>query len=191
MGHCTNYLVVDKKDQILKEAKAFAFDNADARENPSRSYHGNMHILGNEPFPDYDAAVQYIRKKAENQCYSDYAVRFYDVESVKKTKKIVVLQSHIEEQRRLKEEYAASHSVKARKSNQIGCENCGSKITRTYLTGDFCPVCRSDLRAAYIKERLRKFDDTITDLNEKLREEKQKAKDKAPVKWCLKVEVHC
>ena len=41
----------------------------------------------------------------------------------------------------------------------IGCKKCGSKLSRKYLTGNYCPLCKNDLRSATVVERLKKLCD--------------------------------
>ena len=44
MGHAIDYIEVDKRSDIWKAAEKFASRNVDREENPSGSYHGNLHI---------------------------------------------------------------------------------------------------------------------------------------------------
>lgn len=192
MGHAINYGVCDKKSQIMGECCEYAARNVDRGENPSGSYHGCMSILEHEPIKaSYDDAVEFLRKKSEKGFYDDYAVRFYDTDAAKVTKKMENLEARKKDMYRKQMEYADAHSVTKHKSKQIGCDNCGSKITISYLRGERCPVCGKDLRAAYIIERLNKFTVDIKSLDNEIANEKKKQKEKCPVKWCYKVEVHC
>lgn len=45
MGHCTDYIVVDKKKDIMGVAQDFAFYNTDRHENPSGRYHNSLDVL--------------------------------------------------------------------------------------------------------------------------------------------------
>ncbi len=192
MGHAISYGVVVKKEHIMRACEEYAARNVDRGENPSGSYHGSMSILENEPIKsNYDEACDFLDKKSSGGFYDDYAVRFYDTSAAKSTKKIESLIERKKAQFAKQLEYADAHSVTKHKSKQIGCENCGSKITISYLRSERCPVCGKDLRASYIIDRLKKFDTDIKALEKEIENEKKKQVSKLPVKWCYKVEVHC
>ena len=191
MGHSICYSVAAKKSEILPRCEEYAFHNTDRGENASGSYHGNMTIRENHPIcKDYDDAVETIKRMAKGTFYHDFAVRFYDTDAVKPSKKVEVLENRYSESRKKAAAYSDAHSVTNHKSSQIGCKACGSKLTIKYLTREKCPVCGSDLRAEYILKKLSDYEKEQKDILTKIREEKQKAIAKAPVKWCFKVEVH-
>lgn len=151
-----------------------------------------MTILKNHPIcKDFEEAVEVCDKYSAGGFYSDYAVRFYDTDAVKESKKVENLKARISELRIKQSEYGNTHSVKLQKAAKIGCKKCGSSIAKNYLKSERCPVCGNDLRAEYILERLRKFDADINKIEKDIRVEKQKQASKAPVKWCVKVSVHC
>ena len=192
MGHAIDFLTVDKRGDIMAEACSYAFENVDRGENPSGSYHGDMTILDSAPIcKDYEDAVSFLEKKARGTFYQDFAVRYYDTDRVKKTKKTENLEKRLSEMREKHLAYNDAHSVKMLSAALIGCKNCSSKIAKPFLRGNSCPVCGKDLRAGYILERLDKFVKDEAELNKAIRLEKQKAAAKAPVRWCFKVEVHC
>ncbi len=191
MGHAFSYLVADKRSEIIPEAENYAFRNVNREENPSGSYHGNMTICDSHPIcKDYEDAVQTIRKMAEDTYYHDFAVRFYDTDKVKMSKKAESLKKRLDELRGKYYEYEQVHSIAKHQSAQIGCKNCGSKLTISYLKNERCPVCGKDLRAEYILERLNKYREDEKELSNQIRKEAHKAASKAPVRWCFKVEVH-
>ncbi len=189
MGHCVNYYVVDKKSEIMPTAEEHAFINTDRQENRSGSYHGNMRISEDKVFPDRDSAEEYIDNL--DGFYQDYAVRFHDITSLPHSKKAKQLEEKISELRAKKSEYIKAHSVKTHKSAQVGCKNCGSKLTIKYLGSEMCPVCGLDLRSDYILEQVRSYDQKVLDVEKTLKEERRKQHEKAPIKWLVKVDVHC
>lgn len=192
MGHAIDYLVCDKENQIMGAAKSYAAANVDRQENPDGHYHGNMTVLKSHPIcKDYEEAVEVCDRYASRGFYADYAVRFYDTRKVKKTKKIENLEQKVQDLHKKKVEYSMQHSVKMQKAAKIGCKKCGSSIAKDYLRTERCPVCGNELRADYILERLEKYDADIAKVNKDIRLEKQKSANKAPVRWCVKVEVHC
>ena len=191
MGHAISFGVAGKKSDILSQCKEYAFNNVDRGENRYGDYHGNVTICESHPIcKDYEDAVETIRRMARDTFYHDFAVRFYDTDSVTTSKKIQTQEARYKDSCAKAQAYENAHSVKNHKSSQIGCKKCGSKITISYLKREICPVCGSDLRAEYILEKLSTYAKEQKEIQAKIREEKQKAASKAPVKWCYKVEVH-
>lgn len=192
MGYSIDFLVCDKKSQILPGCAEYTFTHVDRAENRSGNYHGNMRIREDYPIcKDYLDAVEAINRMAGGRDYADFAVRFYDVGAVKKTKKLESLEKRHSEMVRKHVEYEAEHSVMMQKAVQIGCKTCGSKITKSYLKSESCPICGKDLRADCILKRLDKFYEDEKTLKALCRAEEQKSLSKAPIKWCYKVEVYC
>jgi DNA repair exonuclease SbcCD ATPase subunit len=122
--------------------------------------------------------------------YGGFAVKFYDFSKVKNTKKIDELEEKIKDTVVKKKDFINAHHVKGFKASYIGCSKCGSKISKEYLQGDCCPVCRTDLRAASVLERIESFDKRIEEYKAKIEQEKKKQKDKAEIKWLVKFEYH-
>ena len=52
----------------------------------------------------------------------------------------------------------------SRTSEFIGCPTCNSKIARTYLTSNYCPVCKHDLRSNTTVLRLQGYQKQMTEL---------------------------
>ena len=190
MGHAINYYTTDDRKEIMTIAEEFAYWNVDEQENPSRSYHGNMHIHDDIVCESYDDAMKKI-DDLDRGWYDDHAVRYKDKDSLKPNKTMVDLKKRIEKNRRDSMEYSKEHSIKNRKSAYVGCTKCGSKISVEYLHGEECPVCGKDLRADYIIDRLNKYDKDWNDLRAKYRDAVKSRKEKCAVKWLIKVEVHC
>lgn len=55
-----------------------------------------------------------------------------------------------------------------RTSEYIGCKKCGSKLSSKYLTSNYCPLCKEDLRSATIIERLKKLNEQKTEYQNQL-----------------------
>lgn len=72
-------------------------------------------------------------------------------------------------------------------SNLITCKNCNSKLARTYLNSNFCPVCNTDLRPESMKTSIKaaksKYDHRVSEI------EKYKSRHKK-VNWLVKIEYH-
>ena len=190
MGHAVDYIVVNKRDEVWKAAEAFAFYNTDRQENPSGTYHGNMTIHDNVICEDYKQAYDKIQQW-DDGWYSDHAVQFRDTDAMKPTKAVEALMAKASKISADKKDYIEKHSLKERKSEFIGCKKCGSKLANKYLKGNRCPVCGEDLRAEYIVKRIEKYNKDYNDALDKVRELKKKQAGKCPVRWLVKVEVHC
>ena len=193
MGHAIQFYSCSKRSEIMDIANDFAFYNTDRGENPTGHYHGNMTIHDNIICDSYDAACNKIRE-LDRGFYDDHAVQYYDKSEIKPTKAEIALQERRNAQLMKKKEYIEEHSVTKLKSQLISCPQCSSKINVHYNgwgNSNFCPVCRKDLRAQYILDRIKKFDSDIEDLDQKLYDAEKNRKGKCPIRWCLKVEVHC
>ncbi len=192
MGHSINYLRVSKKEEILPRCEEYAFVNTDREENHFGSYHGNLHIREDVSIQDdYETACKKINEIVGEKSYYDVAVRYYDTNKAKKTKKIETLEQRISNLLDKKSEYIKEHSVTLQQATLIGCKNCGSKIAKKFLHSEFCPVCRKDLRSETVIKRITKFDEDCKSLRQTIAEEKRKKKTECPVMWAVKVEVHC
>lgn len=190
MGHAINYFTVDDKSGIMRVAENYARHNTDMEENPSGSYHGNMTIHKNTICESYEDAEVFI-KRHDTGWYSDHAVQFKDKNVLKPTKQMESIKARADKMAKDRAEYAEKHAVKNRKSEFAGCKKCGSKVAIKYLRGDKCPVCGQDLRAEYIVERLKKYNEDIVKLDKQYAELKNNQQGKCPIKWLVKVEVHC
>jgi len=190
MGHAIDYIVVDKREDILAEAEDFAYWNVDEQENPSRSYHGNLKIHDNIICESYNEAVKKI-DSLDKGWYDDHAVQFKDKSKLSPNKTMLSLEERMKKNREDKGEYIIAHSVQNRKSEFVTCPLCSSKIRISFLRRETCPVCGKDLRAEYVIDRLKKYDNDYNELKDKYEEAVKNRKDKCPVKWLVKVEVHC
>ena len=188
--HAIDYITVNKKSEIMKTANEYAYWNVDPYENESRIYHGGMTIHDYPICESYEEAHKFIENH-DRGFYDDHAVQYKDKSALKPTKQMETLKARIEKNKEEKIAYAKAHSVKERKSEFVGCKKCGSKIATKYLRANHCPVCGKDLRAEYIIERLKKYDEDLEKLQVQYDELVKNQKGKCPVKWLVKVEVHC
>lgn len=190
MGHAIEYFTTDNRKYIMKMAEEWASYNVDRQENPNGDYHGKMTIHDNIICKSYEDAVEKIQQ-LDNGWYDDHAVQYRDIDSLKPTKTM----NQIEERKAKliadKFDYMEKHSVKARKSEFIGCPKCKSKLAREHLLSERCPLCGEELRPDYVVERIKKYDEDYNELFKKYRNLAEKRKESCPIKWCFKVEVHC
>ena len=138
---------------------------------------------------DYEAAKEFLHQHS-NGFYPGTAVKYHDLSNVASSKQIEALLAKISETRTARHEYIAAHSVKNFKADYVGCQECGSKLSRVLLGGDFCPLCRNDLRSATTIARIARYDAKIKELEQKIRQERLKQKDKAKVCWLVMFEYH-
>lgn len=190
MGHATNYITVDKRSEIWPAAENYAFYNTDRGENPTGSYHGNLRIHDTPVCESYEEAVEMINGW-DTGWYSDHAVQYKDKSALNPTKQMQAIQDRSDKMLQDKHEYIKAHSLKNRKSAYIGCKECGSKISVKHLRGNACPLCGTDLRPDYVIERIKKYDRDNEALLDQYIELKNKRSGKCPIKWLVKVEVHC
>lgn len=190
MGHAIGYLKVDKKKNIMGAAEEFALRNTDRGENPSGDYHGDLEVVDSVIFDSYNKAIEYIDKRA-TRSYQDMAVQFYDTESLKDTAQITRLKERIAKNNTAREEYLKNNSVAKQKASFITCPHCKSKINKEYIRCNSCSACRTSMLSATVENRLQKFHDDSKKLQKQIVELQVKNKLKAPIKWCVKVEVHC
>ena len=190
--HEVSYIAVNKKSEIMKAAQEFAFYHVDRGENPSGDYHGNMHILETLIMGSRDEAEHKLESLSRGRFYWDCAIQFKDIDSIKLTDKQEA--TFAASRQKLfdgRSEYMKLHSVKTLKAEYIGCKSCGSKLAKKYIHGECCPLCRVDLRPQSTLDVIKKYNQRIKELEAKHTAMKAEKADKAPIRWLVKVEVHC
>lgn len=121
--------------------------------------------------------------------YDQIAVRFYDVDHVK-SGKVDVIRKKLSE---ANDKFRARNSIlvkDVRTSEFIGCTTCGSKLKRTYLKTNQCPLCRADLRSATELKAINGLLKKSDTLQKQLKDEIAKQRKKAEIKWLVKIEYH-
>lgn len=168
---------------VRSNANLAEFPNMGCRINPFR------HICPQKVFNGYEEAEAALegRRSEWSRNYTGY-VAFRDLESVNKTKRIIELKEKIESESEKKIRYSLDNNVKDQKADFIGCHKCGSKINKTYIQANRCPVCDFDLRSDTFKKRLAGYQQKIDKLVQELNKEKKKNTQKAPVKYLVMYE---
>lgn len=136
-----------------------------------------------------DDAIEAI-EGFDNGWYDDHAVLFRDLSTVKKTREIENLEERLTKLREEKRAFEKDSSVSTRSSEFIGCPCCGSKLARTRLRSNTCPLCATDLRSETTLKRLSRYNERIKEVENKILEAKKKQKNSAPVMWLQKIEYH-
>lgn len=192
MGHAIDYIRVDKKKDILPAAQRYAAENVDRQEDPAGSYHGHLTVHDSPILDSAQDAYDWIRS-VDRGFYDDHAVQFKDCDSLKPTKEMLAIRGRAQDNRMKKREYSLSHGLaQLHKSQYVSCKACGSRLAMKYMdTRNRCPVCGKTLLPQYVLDRLKKFDEDEEALHKKYEELNKKRKDRAPVRWLVKVEVHC
>lgn len=190
MSHAIEYITTDKRTEIMTVADEFAFYNVDRGENPHGSYHGRMTIHDKPICESYEDAKQFIDAH-DNGWYDDHAVQYKDKSQLKPTRQMETLKERMNKAIADKRAFAEEHSVQSRKADFVGCKKCGSKVAVSYLRTNRCPVCGNDLRPDYVIKRLEKYDADLDKMRKQYAELERNQKGKCPVKWLVKVEVHC
>lgn len=193
--HCIHYSTYNEKvnkNSVLADANSYANREGDYRDQIHDIRWIDRTICDNE-----DAAREYIVSH-DKGWYDNIAVRFYDYSSVnvKKTKKVETLEERVKTLRsRLHTLENTPYAQTLTSTEFVGCKHCGSKIATKYLKGNYCPVCGADMRPkttldriASTKERLA---ETEKELNTEMSVLQKKQRDKAKVKWLVKIEFHC
>lgn len=141
------------------------------------------------PLESEEEAENFI-KSHDNGWYDDHAVRFKDYSKAVKTKKIEEYEAKIKELAQAKADYQKAHSIRNFQAKLVGCPKCNSKLNKEYLRGDSCPLCRADLRSKTTLDKLKWFEDKISDYRNRIEAEKKKQKNKVTIKWLIKYEFH-
>ena len=184
--HNIHYLEVEEKadrNKILAHIEYHASHDGDGYCGKVK-WHDNI-----SPCKNREEAEKLI-SKLDNGWYDDHAVRYYDYSSAVTTKKIEELKAKRMEVIDKKNAYMHEHSFSNFKAEYIGCSNCGSKLSKKYLRGYYCPVCRGDMRSETIKKKLADFDQKNEHILEQIEIEKQKQKKAQKVMWLVKYEYH-
>ena len=143
MGHNIEYYDykenVDKK-KVWAELNEYV-EHCTWQEGGSglESIRWNDHICAS-----YEEAKEWIRQH-DRGWYDQLAVKFYSP-LFQKSAKTEELDKKIKE---AYDVYSKRNNIcypKTRTSEFIGCSKCKSRLASKYLSGNFCPICRADLR---------------------------------------------
>lgn len=142
---------------------------------------------------NYEDAMEYIRSH-DKGWYDQLAVKYYDYPKLEPTKTMITLQEQLEAERKKRIAYAAAHAVSTFKAEYIGCPECGSKLKRTLLMGNYCPLCQAEMRSKTTMDTLQRYDENCKELSNKIKKEERKMQEKmrkqAKVMWLIKTEYH-
>lgn len=205
MGHSVNIKTYDykngnqkQKDLIYAELNQEAIYCSDCHcELPSR-----IEWL-ERTFEDFETARKYLEN--HGGFYWQGAVKYkrYEKSANSKSERLQKkVNDLLQKQVKLKtdlNDYVAKNNMKNRKSNYVGCLNCGSKLNKNFIPiqmySQNCPLCHIDLFSNSVKERIKNYRKQIDDLDkqiELMQKEESKAKntEKFNLRWAVKYEYH-
>ena len=172
MGHQVNYYTTKVTNK--KDLKAWISRITECAYDPmeTSSYHGHLTIHDHQVYGGYNEALDAI-KRYDNGWYDDHIVE-YRAPSKKS-------QKAFDDWNQKRDSYIEAHSIHKRTSKYIGCPECGSKLYLSYVRGEKCPLCHTDLRPATVIKKIRWYDTKAVESLKKDTEEY----------WLAKIEYHC
>lgn len=168
------------RGMVMAEVEGYAEREGDGYSGPIK-WHDEV-----QPLKNRDEAEKWIQEH-DRGWYDDHAVRYFDNSQVV-TKKIEDLQKQFSETVLKISKYEREHSIKNLKAEYIGCQKCGSRLKRSLIVGECCPLCRIDLRSETTKKALEGYHNKQMKIIEKIKEEQEK--HSGTVKWLVKFEFH-
>lgn len=143
-------------------------------------------------FDSYNDAYAYIEREDRNHWYNCMAVKYKDYPTPKPSKSLADLNARVKAQQDNLNKIVNDSGIQHRTSEYIGCEKCGSKLKRTLLKGNKCPLCGEDLRSKTNLDRIANATAKLTKLREQYAEayEAEQKKAKYEIRWLVKVEYH-
>ena len=187
--HVLQTLIINNKRSIRKEAASWFASKCEYASSP-KDYSNQLTIHDSKVFESYKDASDFMDNNYINWDYHDHAIPFHDDRNLTPSKKAQDILSRISKNQEARDEYIQKNSVQNRKSKSVTCPCCESRLSLSYLRGQKCPLCGTDLRSNTVLSRIKKFDTDDKALRRALNEENKKASKKAPIKWLVKVEAH-
>lgn len=85
----------------------------------------------------------------------------------------------VQEWKEKRDVYIKAHSIHKRTSKYVGCP--GSKLNLSYIRGEKCPLCGTDLRPENTIKKINWYDRKASECAKKYKQEF----------WLTKIEYHC
>lgn len=189
MAHNIEYRSYDEnihRDFVKRELDHYV-SQVDWEEGCSGLYNG-IRWLDNVPVrSDYEAAEQYLMDNDRGD-YDNLAVRYYEYKR-KNTKQAMAL---AEKSKAAAAEYRKRDDAvwaETLTSAFVSCKACGSRLSRLHLRGNFCPVCRADLRPETTIKAIERAKEKLEKAQKAEKEYAKQHSDKR-VRWLVKFEYH-
>ena len=191
MGHAIEHYefdVMKDKKIIEREMNNRAIEDGDYHSGLNKSIRWLDHIC-----EDRDQAYNYIDSH-DKGWYDQLAVKFREYPKCEPTKALLNLKERMQKEREKRDTYEKAHSIAAFKVEYIGYPNCGSKLKRTLLRGNMCPLCGTELRSKTTMETIQRYNENIKKIAQQIKEEERKINKKneknSKIKWLVKIEYH-
>lgn len=136
---------------------------------------------------NYKEAEKWIEQN-DKGWYDQLAVKYYSPIDTK-TAKLDELDKKIREAYKVFDERNGVCYPKTRTSEFIGCGKCKSRMASKYLSGNFCPVCHTDLRPETMIKSIEAAR-TKWENAQKNRAEYVDKHSKKEIRWLVKIEYH-
>lgn len=191
MGHAIEHYEYDiktDKRRIESEMNEIAREDGDYHSGLNSSIRWLDHIC-----EDRERAYSYIESN-DKGWYDQLAVKFREYPKSEPTKALLKLKDRKDKEIEKRNAYEKAHSISSFKIEYIGCPHCGSKLKRTLLRNNYCPLCLTELRSKTTIETLQRYADNIVKIKELIKEEERKINKKniakSKIKWLVKIEYH-
>lgn len=135
----------------------------------------------------YEEAKKWIEEH-DKGWYEQLAVKYYAPINTK-TAKTEELDKKIKEAYDIYSQRNNACYPKTRTSEFIGCGKCKSRLASKYLLGNFCPVCRTDLRPDTTLKAIAAAK-TKWENAQKAKKEYIDKHSKKEIRWLVKIEYH-
>ena len=143
-------------------------------------------------YESYDIAYEQIQSM--DRTYDQIAVKYREYPRVEPSAAIVALEERLKKVTQDRADYATKHSVSTFKAEFVGCSECGSRLKKTLLRSEKCPLCGTDLRGNTTLENLKRYNERLEEIRKKIQDERMKQRAKlvkqSKIKWLIKIEYH-
>ena len=198
MGHACEILTFPASmptSKISAECGEWATYNCDLQERGGRGYDYLDVRFTDRVFDSFDEAEDYLNGTFGN--YRQIAVKYKKYPKIQPNKAIADIEKRIEDYSKRCNELNKPHYANVKQAT-VKCKYCGSSLATRYCGTSYrniCPICRADLRPESTLKKLADYENTISDLKKKLKDEEKKQNQKnaakAELMWAVACEVHC
>lgn len=140
------------------------------------------------PYASYEEAEAAIRR-LDSGWYDSLAVRYEMHHQPGDSAKFTELRNKLNEAYKEYERRDRILYAETVTSNLITCRVCGSKLARTYLKTNMCPVCRSEIRPDHMLKSVSVAEERWHRA-QKAVEDYEKKHGKKEICWLIKFEYH-
>ena len=189
MSHNIKY--ADYPEKVNKKNVQAEWDNYVHMEDWQEGASGLVHPirwLDNHVYNSYEEAREAI-EKLDNGWYDQLAVKYFDRQQNANDDKLIELEAASEAAYKEYEKRVRVVYPKTLQASLITCKKCNSKLAKSYLNNNLCPVCHTDLRPEHIMKSVKAAEDRWERRKKDVRDYKAKH-GKKEVHWLVKIEYH-